>query len=189
MSTELLQASLQQARVSRTVEHDLESLCWVIIYALYTHALEDMEAKKDDGMRRALSQESYLIFSAASTEKLLRLRRDAFSTASPSFASVKQLKDYARPIHGYLSGLVDISWEFLRNLQPSEDTRGDAEAVSEQYWGRMDKMFPNRPRTVVHAARSDPQTTAEQMTAYYDFFLEFLGDFVFELSHQNGPKK
>ncbi|KAH9884404.1 hypothetical protein C8Q73DRAFT_362168 [Cubamyces lactineus] len=188
MSTKLLYASTKKERVSRTVEHDLESLCWTIIYALYARALEDTDQQKDDEMRHALNQEFFLIFSAVSTHKLLRLRRDIFSPAHDTFGSVKALKHYARQLNAHLPPLIDISWEFLRHLQPSNDTRDDADTNSQEYLGLVDQAFPDQVRKVVQVAPSDPQTTAAQTAAYYKIFLKYLSDFVLRLSHSSGPK-
>ena len=122
MATELLRASLKEVTISRTVKHDLEALCWVIVYAIYKHALD--HTPRGSGEHKELRDEFCAIFSAISIQKLLDLRAKALSGSQDEsdldslFKAIHKLQQYTFAIHEDLAGFLDFIWYLLHKIQP-----------------------------------------------------------------------
>ncbi|KAI0691092.1 hypothetical protein C8T65DRAFT_86497 [Cerioporus squamosus] len=120
MATSLLQASLDEERITRTVEHDLEALCWVIVYAIFMHALGNTKGDR----RRKLRDEFEQLFCATSIQKLISLRVNALGPSlrkkdpDARFKGIQTLLQYAAEVHQALAGLLDLAWILIGQAQP-----------------------------------------------------------------------
>ena len=122
MATEVLLASLAQQTITRTLEHDLESLCWVIVYVLFKHGLD--HTPRGSPTHHELRSEFDRIFSAASIQSLKDLRYTALGPSQHTeeketrFKSIRGLQRYTEQIHEDLAGFLDTMWWLLQNAQP-----------------------------------------------------------------------
>ncbi|TFK83463.1 hypothetical protein K466DRAFT_498420 [Polyporus arcularius HHB13444] len=120
MATTLLRASLDERTTTRTVEHDLEALSWVIVYAVYKHALENAPKRTRDALREEFNS----IFSAFSLQELLRRRKEVLAPSDDEedpdsyYRGVQLLLLYAQSVHENLAGLLDVVWFLIYGAQP-----------------------------------------------------------------------
>lgn len=125
-------------------EHDLESLCWVILCAVYKHGLTDTETLEKvpiESFREKFTEEHDMLFGARSMEDLLRERTVVFETrtltpvhrdgnyyyVSDVRAGVASLFAYATQVdrgdgdlEGDLKGLLGVVWKYILAFRPQQ---------------------------------------------------------------------
>src|SRR5882724_1890501 len=88
MALEVLEAILHgKVTVPCNVHHDLESLLWVIIYAIYKHCVNI------DGNNEELKKEFKTFFGVTSMEKIVIVHYHAISRSQPILRKCLQGKD------------------------------------------------------------------------------------------------
>ncbi|RPD53712.1 hypothetical protein L227DRAFT_567792 [Lentinus tigrinus ALCF2SS1-6] len=125
MATEILQASLDEMTITQTLEHDLEALCWVIVYVVFLHGLRNTGKGSEE--YQSLWNEFRFLFSSVSIQVLRRLRYEAFQPPLSQkdqedpdslYRSIRNLQRYAEKVHEDLAGILDVIWVVLREAQP-----------------------------------------------------------------------
>ncbi len=168
MATELLQASLDETTVTRTLEHDLEALCWVIVYAIYMHALGETKGET----RRKLRGEFATLFSAISIEKLLHLRGLALGGSrvkideNSKFKGIRVLHSYVGSVDEDLTGLLELIWALLQATYP-DYRRADLTVLS-----KYRQHLPEISRHGYEAPKPIEVLTHERLLEYIGLVVE-----------------
>ncbi|RPD53719.1 hypothetical protein L227DRAFT_557267 [Lentinus tigrinus ALCF2SS1-6] len=115
MAQSVLEAVLDKKPIVRTAVHDVESFCWVILYAIYKHAIDDTNVVKNIPN---LKQEFRGLFAAYSIQNLLNRRATALG--------LHHLQIYTAHIeHGEaLKGLLLIVWGWINAFKPRQELPG-----------------------------------------------------------------
>ena len=126
MALEVLEALKNKRSIIRSTEHDVESFCWVILYAVYMHSLEDdhglqltknalvrnnVELPKD--FKTHLMGEFTSLFSGTSIEELYTKRAAQLSKTQPEIPQLPSSPNDPRLIVEYLL-------TYARYCEPSE---------------------------------------------------------------------
>ncbi len=110
------------------MEHDLEALCWVLVHAVYAHALDNAKGTEE---HQRLRSEYGELFSAISAERLSFLRRQALGgSRNPTdpdsrFKGIRVLTQAVESVDDDLAGFLELVWDLLRGAQPPEYRRAD----------------------------------------------------------------
>ncbi|RPD79631.1 hypothetical protein L226DRAFT_567713 [Lentinus tigrinus ALCF2SS1-7] len=130
MAQSVLEAVLDKKPIVRTAVHDVESFCWVILYAIYKHAIDDTNVVKNipnvkniltednSTFLTKLKQEFRGLFAAYSIQNLLNRRATALG--------LHHLQIYTAHIeHGEaLKGLLLIVWGWINAFKPRQELPG-----------------------------------------------------------------
>lgn len=122
MSMRLLHAISNETELSipRTAEHDVESFCWVIIYVVYRHTIEDKALRARNSTLHEEFEKEFAfawIFSATNPGDLVDTRRSLLTaTNEPSSPhGIQNLVDYyIDNSETPLAGLLLNVWRRLR---------------------------------------------------------------------------
>ncbi|KAI0692914.1 hypothetical protein C8T65DRAFT_744929 [Cerioporus squamosus] len=124
MAQAVLEAVSNGQPIVRTAEHDLESFCWVIIYVVYKHALDDtetLEKIETQNFRNALLDEFRALFAAYSIADLTGRRAKVMAKSADILAGIASLQKYAVHVEKdgrYLEGIILVIWGYLHHFQP-----------------------------------------------------------------------
>lgn len=111
-----------ETSTARTVDHDLESFCWVILYVAYRHIIDDAELRdKNTLLHTDISSEFARIFPPPASLKCLNTRELALSRSRllntghpPSPRGIDILVDHYLVRSLPLAGLLLVVWGHLR---------------------------------------------------------------------------
>lgn len=71
MATELLEAIENQAMVPRQVHHDLESMCWVVIWCISRNVLDELGSKlKENALYKSAKTQFEFMFSGSTISRI-----------------------------------------------------------------------------------------------------------------------
>ncbi len=127
MAQAVLHAVSSEQPIAGTAEQDLESFCWVFIYVIYKHALNDTEtlqviaeesARED--FRDTLAKEFRALFAAFSISDLIG-RRETLWGNHNLLAGITNLLTYAVHVKDDgedMEGIVMAMWIEIQNFQP-----------------------------------------------------------------------
>lgn len=150
LATELLvylSSGSVPSTIQRTLSHDLQSFCWVIIYTTFKHSIEEVKKMSTSAIRgiarfnnKTFRQEFDRLFTATSTTNLVDNRRTAFLMGSVAedhrgkalaCAGIENLHNYAASKDRALASHLKCIWHFLKKCQPLQTWGVDDELSAE----------------------------------------------------------
>ncbi len=128
MAQVVLYAVSSGQAIVRTAEHDLESFCWVIIYVIYKHALDDTETlqiiaeESATDFQDTLAKEFRALFAAFSISDLIGRREKVWGHHNV-LNGIPNLLTYAVHVKADsedLEGMIMSIWIEIQNFQPQK---------------------------------------------------------------------
>ncbi|EIW65279.1 uncharacterized protein TRAVEDRAFT_17046 [Trametes versicolor FP-101664 SS1] len=125
-----LSSGLLPSAIQRTLSHDLQSFCWVIIYVAFKHTIEELKGKSISAIKgiaefnkKTFDEEFNGLFAATSATNLATKRKVAFQSESGTgealaYAGIENLHNYVESKDVALAAHLRIIWHFLKNCEP-----------------------------------------------------------------------
>lgn len=146
MATELLKRPPSSSFARRTVSHDLQSFCWVLICVSFKHAAVELKTKSASDIKDIAGfdnmnfrQEFHALFSAApgSAKDLATKRKVAFQQESSTgqalaYAGIENLHNYVESKDVALAAHLRIIWHFLKMCEPLQTVGVDQKLTAEE---------------------------------------------------------
>lgn len=144
MATELLKRPPSSSFARRTVSHDLQSFCWVLICVSFKHAAVELKTESASDIKdiagfdnKAFRLEFHALFSATSAKDLVTKRKVAFQQESGTgqalaYAGIENLHDYIDSKDVALASHLRILWHFLKMCEPLQTVGVDQKLTAEE---------------------------------------------------------